>query len=129
LRLISPWIASIYLWCASCAPLNERIYPMPTPQAKNAYEAYCRHQGDKDHAGNPLPTWDNVSAENKKAWEAFAAAAGAGVPVNNAYNDNYLGVTGGKAVSGAPAPTWVFFAVNRADIAGAWTAAWAAARR
>ena len=101
---------------------------MPSRQTQEAYEEYSRHQGDKAHNGAKLPVWADVPLENQKAWDAFAVAANAGVPVHVAYNEHYLDALGGKSPSGIE-PAWAYFTANRPDIASAWTLAWAAARR
>lgn len=95
---------------------------------QRAYEAYNAHQGNKAHDGKPLPLWSDVSPENQAAWEAFSGSVRTGSSVADAYSYHYLAFTKGKAVSGAPAPSWMFFVHNRADIVGAWESAYDAAK-
>lgn len=90
---------------------------------QTAYEAYAAHQSHKANDGTPLPDWAGVPDSNKLAWEAFGEAVRDGLGVDAAYNGAYLDAVKGKAMSGAPAPSFAFFTHNRPDIASAWAAA------
>lgn len=39
-----------------------------------AYEAYAKHQGWKNYAGNPIPAWNDVREDIQEAWRAAAQA-------------------------------------------------------
>lgn len=39
-----------------------------TTYAQIAYEAYAAHQGWKNYAGQPIPTWELVRADIQEAW-------------------------------------------------------------
>lgn len=103
---------------------------MPNDHAagRRAYEAYRAARGSKAHDGAPLPDWAAVSAANQQAWASFALGAIAGATAETCYSTHYLNEVRGLAVSGQPAPSFAYFRWNRPEIAGAWNAAWRAAR-
>lgn len=43
--------------------------------AKKAYEAYGWYVGHKNHAGDPMPTWEGLPEKIKTAWRVAAYAA------------------------------------------------------
>ena len=49
-----------------------------------AYNTYREHQGGKAFNGQPIPTWDKVREDIRRAWEAAAAAVR-----EVAYNDGH----------------------------------------
>lgn len=39
-----------------------------------AFEAYAKNMGGKTYGNKPIPEWDNVSPNVKRAWQAAAEA-------------------------------------------------------
>ena len=42
--------------------------------AQYAYDAYAKHQGWKNYAGNPLPAWSEVGPDIQAAWDVAVQA-------------------------------------------------------
>lgn len=43
--------------------------------AKKSYEAYGWYVGHKNHAGDPMPTWEGLPPKIQEAWNVAARAA------------------------------------------------------
>lgn len=91
--------------------------------AQRAYETYAESVSWQAHDGSPLPRWDEVAEHMRLAWAAFTGAALAGADLESAYHRAYLGITGGIAAGGGPAPTMAYLRTNRPQVVEAWEAA------
>jgi len=96
--------------------------PMMT-LAQRAYETYAEAVSWQAHDGSPLPRWDEVAEHMRLAWAAFTGAALAGADLESAYHRAYLGLLGGVAAGGGPAPAMDWLRANRPQAAAAWEAA------
>lgn len=90
---------------------------------QRAYESYAEAVSWAAHDGSPLPRWDEVVPHIQLAWGAFAGATLAGADLEAAYHRAYLGITGGQASGGGPAPAMAYLRTNRPQAAAAWAAA------
>ena len=91
--------------------------------AQRCYESYAEGVAWSAHDGSALPRWDEVAAHVQLAWAAFAGATLAGADLESAYHRAYLGITGGMAAGGGPAPTMAYLRASRPQAAAAWEAA------
>lgn len=90
---------------------------------QRAYERYAEAVSWQAHDGSPLPRWDEVAEHIRLAWAAFTGAALAGADLESAYHRAYLGITGGMAAGGGPAPAMAYLRAHRPQAAAAWEAA------
>lgn len=91
--------------------------------AQRAYETYAESVSWVAHDGQALPRWDEVAEHIRLAWAAFAGATLAGADLDSAYHRAYLGLLGGMAAGGGPAPTIDYLRAHRPQAAAAWEAA------
>ncbi len=91
--------------------------------AQRCYECYAEGMAWTAHDGSPLPRWDEVAEHVRLAWGAFAGAVLAGADLDAAYHRAYLGLLGGMAAGGGPAPTMAHLRAHSPQIAAAWEAA------
>lgn len=96
--------------------------PMMT-LAQRAYETYAESVSWVAHDGQALPRWDEVAEHIRLAWAAFTGAVLSGADLDAAYHRAYLGLLGGEAAGGGPAPTMAYLRTNRPQAAAAWEAA------
>lgn len=91
--------------------------------AQRAYETYALGVAWSAHDGSALPRWDEVAAHVQLAWAAFTGAVLSGADLDSAYHRAYLGLLGGMAAGGGPAPTMAHLRTNRPQVVEAWEAA------
>ena len=96
--------------------------------AQRCYESYAEGVAWSAHDGQALPRWDEVAPHVQLAWAAFTGAVLAGSDLDSAYHRAYLGLTGGMAAGGGPAPSMAYLRANKPQAAAAWEAACRRAR-